>query len=90
MVTSILNTWRKNGVKMRNKHYFTLMTLSLILGYFVLKISETNNKNITVKYPERKDVQEQVKYLKDSFNNEYYKKQLETYPFQHSKINYER
>ena len=75
---------------MKNKHYFALMVLSLILGYFVLKTYDYRDKNITVRYPKRKDVQEQVRYLKDSFNNEYYKKQLETYPFEHSKINYER
>jgi hypothetical protein len=75
---------------MKNKHYLTLMILSLILGYFVLKTYDYRDKNITVRYPKRKDVQEQVRYLKDSFNNEYYKKQLETYPFEHSKINNER
>ena len=75
---------------MKNKHYFTFVVLSLILGYFVLKISDFHGKNTNARYPKRKDVQEQVKFLKDSFNNEHYKKQLETFPFEHSKIKNER
>jgi len=82
----ISNTWNKNGVKMKSKDYFILMVISLVLGYFILKISNNQNKNIIVRYPKRKEVQEQVKYLRDSFGDEYYKKQLESYPFEHSKI----
>ena len=71
---------------MKSKDYFILMVISLVLGYFILKISNNQNKNIIVRYPKRKEVQEQVKYLRDSFGDEYYKKQLESYPFEHSKI----
>jgi len=62
--TDILIIWKKNGVKMKNKDYFILMIVSLILGFIVVGITTSE----------------------DSFSDEYYKKQLESYPFEHSKI----
>jgi hypothetical protein len=49
---------------MKNKDYFILMIVSLILGFIVVGITTSE----------------------DSFSDEYYKKQLESYPFEHSKI----
>lgn len=49
---------------MKNKDYFILMIISLILGFIVMGIAN----------------------LKSSLTNEYYKKELESYPYEHSKI----
>jgi hypothetical protein len=49
---------------MKNKDYFILMIISLILGFIVVGIA--NSKN--------------------SLTNEFYKKELESYPYEHSKI----
>jgi len=46
---------------MKNKDYFILMIISLILGFIVVGIE-------------------------NSLTNEYYKKELESYPYEHSKI----
>lgn len=49
---------------MKNKDYFILMIISLILGFIVVELTP----------------------LKDSLKGVYYKKQLESYPYEHSKI----
>lgn len=82
-------TWNKNGekkMKPNSKIITGLSIISIIIGVFlVLGISIKNNTRI-IRYQTRKETQEQIKFLRDSFEMEYYKKQLETYPFDHSKI----
>jgi hypothetical protein len=56
--------WSKNGVEMKNRDYFILMIISLVLGFIVVEIT-------TSKY---------------SFSDEYYKKEIQSYPYEHSKI----
>lgn len=82
-------TWNKNGekkMKPNSKIITGLSIISIIVGVFlVLGISIKNNTRI-IRYQTRKETQEQIKFLRDSFEMEYYKKQLKTYPFDHSKI----
>lgn len=64
---------------------------SIILGFVIVGvIGFYINKFKVIKqgrYQTREETQEQVRYLRDSFEMEYYKKQLDsTYPFNHSKI----
>ncbi len=49
---------------MKNRDYFILMIISLVLGFIVVEIT-------TSKY---------------SFSDEYYKKEIQSYPYEHSKI----
>ena len=73
-------------MKPNSKIITGLSIISIIIGVFlVLGISIKNNTRI-IRYQTRKETQEQIKFLRDSFEMEYYKKQLETYPFDHSKI----
>lgn len=56
--------------------YIFLSVLVLLVSVFLLfKFKNANTMN-----------HNRVEYLRDSLQMEYYKKQLETYPFEHSKI----
>jgi hypothetical protein len=58
--------------------FLVIATIVIILTFYsiVRKKSEVKNH---MNY-------ERIKYLKDSLEMEYYKKQLESYPFDHSEI----
>lgn len=66
---------------MRNRNfneivYIFLSVFVLLVSVFLLfKFKNANTMN-----------HNRVEYLRDSLQMEYYKKQLETYPFEHSKI----
>lgn len=66
---------------MRNRNfneivYIFLSVFVLLVSVFLLfKFKNVNTMN-----------HNRVEYLRDSLQMEYYKKQLETYPFEHSKI----
>jgi hypothetical protein len=53
----------------------------LSLGGILFTISLTSNR-----YDEMRKEQVKMQYVKDSLETEYYKKQLESYPYDHSKI----
>lgn len=63
--------------KMKKPIYLIFLGVAMIaLGVTFITITATKN---TLK-------EREMKYLKDSLEVEYYKKQLETYPFDHSEI----
>ena len=72
------------------KDAITGFLVSLIFGFVVIwMIQMYTDKLISmriIKYQTTKETEEQISFLRDSFEMEYYKKQLETYPFEHSKI----
>jgi ABC-type glycerol-3-phosphate transport system permease component len=73
--------WRRNGGTkiMRNSSFFILMGLLMMLfGGIIISITIMKNKP--------KMNHERISFLRDSLEMEYYKKQLESYPFDHSKI----
>lgn len=72
---------------MKLRYYLLSVVLSIFFGFFVINVVRQGYDNIIVRYPKRQEVQNQVKYLKDSTGDEYYKKNLEKYYyFEHSKI----
>lgn len=77
-------------MKFTFKDFVALFIISLVFGFFMLtafeKIIERKNKLTSIKYQKKEEIKEQIKYLRDSLEMEYYRKQLETYPFEHSKI----
>jgi Mg2+/citrate symporter len=76
---------------MKIKDFLVGMVGSLILGILVIwlinyYVGEIKNYR-TIKYQNREETKEQIRFLRDSFEMEYYKKQLDsTYNFNHSKI----
>lgn len=73
------------------KDYIINILVSLLLGlivvgsvgYYFKKI----NSNRIVRYQTPQETKEQIKFLRDSFEMEYYKKQLDSnFPLNHSKI----
>ena len=64
--------------------------ISLIVGFAIIWIIEIYTDKLlstrSVKYQTTKETQEKISLLRDSFEMEYYKKLLESYPFEHSKI----
>ena len=77
------STWRKNGgTKIKNikeniKEIGFFFTIIVLLIY----ISLTPNRDVE----DKKEIQ-RIQRLKDSLEMEYYKKQLGTYPYNHSEI----
>jgi pyruvate dehydrogenase complex dehydrogenase (E1) component len=55
----------------------SIMMVTFIAIMFFLSNIETTNKRLE---------QDKIKNLRDSLEMEYYKKQLESYPYDHSKI----
>jgi len=91
--TDTLSIWNKNGVnkiKMSFKDAISGFLISLIFGFFFIWIIQMYTDRLIsmriVKYQTTKETQEQISLLRDSFEMEYYKKQLESYPLEHSKI----
>jgi hypothetical protein len=74
-VIGILNIWKINGVKMKNKDFFYAMIVSLMFGLLVVSIVSENKKELP-------SVQTKV----DTTSQEYYKKSLDSFFFEHSKI----
>lgn len=73
------------------KDYVINIVVSLLLGLIVVAsigyyFKQINSTRI-VRYQTPQETKEQIKFLRDSFEMEYYKKQLESsYPLNHSKI----
>lgn len=65
---------------MRNNTFFVLMGLMMVA--FVTLVFLFTDKQ----YMNKKMDHDRVKYLRDSLEMEYYKKQLESYPYDHSEI----
>lgn len=64
---------------MRNREFVGLVIASILFGFIVSGLyTSTIQKREIITYEEQ--------HFKDSLEIEYYKKQLETYPFEHSKI----
>ena len=76
---------------MRVKDYIINIVVSLLLGLIVVAsvgyyFKQINSTRI-VRYQTPQETKEQIKFLRDSFEMEYYKKQLDSsYPLNHSKI----
>ena len=65
---------------MRNKSFvitISLMMLAFVTLVFILNNSSSHSKKMS---------HDRVKYLRDSLEMEYIKKQLESYPYDHSEI----
>lgn len=77
-------------MNLKLRDFFALVVFSIIVGFIILYLIQViNNKErpkMIGKYQNRNEIKEQVQYLKDSVDDEFYKKELETYPFEHSKI----
>ena len=65
---------------MRNKTFITAMGL-MIATFIIIVFFLSNRPNINKRLSPNR-----VKFLRDSLEMEYYKKQLESYPYDHSKI----
>ena len=70
---------------MKTKDYIIISLLSIVLGYIIIYEVKVNSNRI-IRYQTTKETEEQIKFLRDSFEMKYYKKQLELYPYEHSKI----
>ena len=72
------------------KEYIINILVSLLLGFIVVAVVgyyfKQINSNRMIRYQTPKETKEQIQFLRDSFQMEYYKKQLESYPYEHSKI----
>jgi hypothetical protein len=81
----------RNPKKMKIKDFLVGVFSSLILGVLVVwlinyYVGEIKNYR-TIKYQNRKETEEQIRFLRDSFQMEYYKMQLDSfYNFNHSRI----
>jgi hypothetical protein len=62
---------------MKIRYYLISVVLSIFFGFFILNILEQGYDNIMVRYPNREEVQNQVNYLNDSTNDEYFRKNTE-------------
>ena len=75
---------------MSTKDFILNFIASLVLGFIVVWVVnfyvDKINSNRMIRYQTPKETKEQIQFLRDSFEMEYYKKQLESYPFEHSKI----
>lgn len=64
---------------MRNSEFLAWCIVSLLFGFTITSIYTSVKKKIDIRKYE-------TQHFKDSLEIEYYKKQLELYPFDHSKI----
>jgi hypothetical protein len=64
---------------MRSNSFFMLVSVLFVIfiSIIITSIIDSSNKKIT---------HNKLKFIKDSLETEYYKKQLESYPYDHSKI----
>jgi hypothetical protein len=65
---------------MRNNTFFVLMGLMMV-AFVTLVFLFTDKSSVNIRMDH-----DRVKYLRDSLEMEYYKKQLESYPYDHSEI----
>jgi hypothetical protein len=72
------------------KDFIGGLFMSIIFGFVVIWMIQMYTDKVkstrVTKYQTSKETREQVSFLRDSFEMEYYKKELELYPFEHSKI----
>jgi len=77
-------------MKMSFKDFISGFLISLILGFVVIWLIQMYTDKLismrNIKYQNSKETQEQISFLRDSLEMEYYKKELESYPYEHSKI----
>lgn len=72
---------------MKARDFIGLFLISLLFGFSILAFfTRKKNGNVIRKYQKREEIQKEVNYLKDSFETIHIKKQLDSYPFEHSKI----
>ena len=64
---------------MRNSEFLAWCIVSLLFGFTITSIYTSIKKKTDIRKYE-------MQHFKDSLEIEYYKKQLELYPFDHSKI----
>jgi ABC-type lipoprotein release transport system permease subunit len=64
---------------MRSNSFFMLVSVLFIIFILIIitSIIDSSNKQMT---------HNKLEFIKDSLETEYYKKQLESYPYDHSKI----
>ena len=77
MVTNVIGTsniWKINGEKMKNKDFFFAMFVSLLIGLTIVGLTNKNEKEL----PKTTSI--------DSTSEDYYKKSLDSFFFDHSKI----
>ena len=65
---------------MRNNTFFVLMGLMMV-AFVTLVFLFTDKPSVN-----RRMDRDRVKYLRDSLEMEYYKKELKSYPYDHSEI----
>ena len=75
---------------MKIKDYIIGTIFSIVFGFaviYLIKFYTTKiNSNRIIRYQTRQETKEQIQFLRDSFEMQYYKKELESYPHEHSKI----
>jgi len=77
---------------MNNKDFILNFIASLVFGFILVWIVNfyidkvNSNRMRMIRYQTPQETREQIQFLRDSFQMEYYKKQLESYPYEHSKI----
>lgn len=72
---------------MKARDFIGSFLISLLFGFLVMSIfAPQKGDNVIRKYQTREEIQKEVNYLKDSFETIRIKKQLDSYPFEHSKI----
>jgi ABC-type lipoprotein release transport system permease subunit len=64
---------------MRSNSFFMLVSVLFVIfiSIIITSIIDSSNKQMT---------HNKLEFIKDSLETEYYKKQLESYPYDHSKI----
>jgi hypothetical protein len=70
---------------MKIKDYMIVSLISIVVGFIII-YGINIDSNRMIRYQTIKETEEQIKFLKDSLETQYYKKQLESYPYEHSKI----
>jgi hypothetical protein len=73
-VIGILNIWKINGVKMKNKDFFFAMLISLLVGLTIVGLTNKSKKELT------------TLTITDTTSQDFYKKSLDSFFFDHSKI----
>jgi hypothetical protein len=75
---------------MKIKDYIIGTIFSIVFGFAVIYLINFYtikiNSNRIIRYQTTQETKEQIQFLRDSFEMRYYKKQLESYPYEHSKI----
>lgn len=64
---------------MRSREFLAWSIVSILFGFAVTSVYTSKKQKVEI-------TENEIKHLKDSLESEYYKKQLDSYPFDHSKI----